>query len=92
MDYFPDQQRIFLNYRITIRAEKLGIRKITAGKQTGIIEFNPKPNIDAAKIIHLVQQNPTIYKIKRSNKLEFRGFADDANAKIEFLQKLFNQL
>jgi len=73
-------------------AEKLGIRKITSGKNSGVIEFNPKPSVDAAKIISLVQKNPSQYKIKGSNKIEFRGFTNDANEKINFLRKLMEQL
>lgn len=61
-------------FRITAikqQAEKLGIKKINANKNSGYIEFNAKPNIEPVKIINLIQKQSKIYKLHGANKLAF---------------------
>lgn len=90
----PQQTRNLFNVtEIRLKAEVLGIRKITAGKISGLLEFNQKPNIDPMKIIQLVQRQPAFYKIRGSNKLEFKGFiADDPLKKIIFVNEILHQI
>lgn len=87
---FPESvKNLFKITELRFAAEKLGIKKISAGKNSGVIDFNAKPNVDPGKIIKLVQKNPGLYKIKGSTKLEFKGFdSSETNKKIEFVRQL----
>lgn len=77
---------------IKLRAKSLGIIKIVMGTNKGSIEFNTKPNIDPLKMLKLIQSEPTIYKIKKSNLIEFTLKEASAQFKINFLEQLFNNI
>lgn len=84
---------LFKLTQLRLRAEKLGIRKVTAGKASGIIEFVAKPSVELKKIISLVQSDPTHYKIKGSNKLEFGNLGQlSSTERITALEKLLDKI
>jgi transcription-repair coupling factor (superfamily II helicase) len=85
-------KNLFKVTELKLLAEKIGVRKINASKTTGTIEFVKNPHIDPNKIIKLVQKHPGLYKIKGSNKLEFKGFNNEANKKIEFVKELILEI
>ncbi len=73
-------------------AKKLGIKKIVSGPQGGRIEFNEKPNINAADIIQLIQSNPSQYQLKGASCLRFMGEQATAKLRITTLQSLLKRL
>lgn len=81
-------KNLFKISAIKLQAEPLGVKKITLGPNKGNIEFTAKPNIDFAKIIKLVQSQPNVYKIKKSNQLEFVLGDGTTLHKIDFLGKI----
>lgn len=91
----PDSSKnLFKITELRLKAEPLGIRKITAGTFAGTIEFNDKPNIDPKIIIGLIQKQANVYKIKGNNKLEFQlpeMIGNDAAKKIEFIENLLGK-
>lgn len=53
-------------------AEKIGIKKIEANNEFGVMEFDEKPNIDPSLIIHLIQHHPKHFQLKGHSRLRFK--------------------
>lgn len=96
-----ESKNLFRVAHLTLAASSLGIKKITAGKYgsdgaLGVIEFTPQPKINSAKIIDLIQRQPQTYKLRGTNKLEFRLVLAKAdthgNSILEFLERLLPTL
>jgi transcription-repair coupling factor (superfamily II helicase) len=84
-------KNLFQITELKLKAQRLGILKITAGsKGKGNIEFSTTPNIDSKNIIKLIQKHPNRYKLKGPNKIQF-SIKKDA-AKIEFINGMLNKL
>lgn len=65
-------ENLFKMTELRLLAEPLGITKIEAGLLGGRFEFSEKPNINAQKIIELIQKQPQIYRMEGPNKLKFK--------------------
>ncbi|MCH9757359.1 MAG: transcription-repair coupling factor [Gammaproteobacteria bacterium] len=52
-------------------AERLGVKRISASKETTRIEFTEAPHINTAKLIQLIQTNPKQYQLNGANRLKF---------------------
>lgn len=64
-------KRLFALTRLKLRAQSLGIRKIEGARQHAILEFVEKPNVEPAKIIQLIQQQPNQFQLASSQKLKY---------------------
>ncbi len=58
--------------KLRLAASTLGIIKIDVGQKFGYLHFSPKPNVDPAKIIKLIQTNSKQYQLQGSDKLRFQ--------------------
>ncbi len=89
----PEQAKLL--FHLTLLRQKataLGIRKIDIGDQGGRIIFNDKPNIDPVKIIQLIQQKNSPYKLDGKDKLRINKSLGSREARILELEVLLNQL
>ena len=82
-------------FRVTalrLRAQPLGIRKIEAGEHDGRILFEPKPRIDAARLIRLIQDQPRRYRLDGQEKLRFSLDGGDLEARAGAIEALLDTL
>ncbi len=68
-------------HRLRVAAKPLGIIKIDAHTEAATLQFEPKPPIDAMKIIELVQKNKHI-KINGQDKLRITANMPDLAARV----------
>lgn len=68
-------------HRLRVAAKPLGIIKIDAHTEAATLQFEPKPPIDAMKIIELVQKNKK-YKINGQDKLRITANMPDLAARV----------
>lgn len=84
-------KNLFKVAELKLKAQGLGIIKITTGASgKGTIEFSAHPNINPNTIIQLIQKQPSVYKLKGSNQIEFT--IEPNTNKINFLNNLFDEL
>jgi transcription-repair coupling factor (superfamily II helicase) len=89
----PDPLKtLFRLTQLKLKASPLGIEKIDMGAQGGRLNFTDKPDIDPVKIIQLIQSQPRIYKLDGNDKLRINQNLPDAEARIELLDKLLDEL
>ncbi|MCG8380546.1 MAG: transcription-repair coupling factor, partial [Proteobacteria bacterium] len=73
-------------------ARPLGIRKVDLGQKGGRIIFQPKANIDPARIIALIQSKPSNYKLDGQDKLRINQELPDLESRLNMLEFLFNEI
>ncbi len=89
----PDSAKyLFRLSQIKLKAHALGIQKIDADDEGGVIHFIDQPLVDINSIIALIQQDPQIYRLKSANILEFEADLDTAELRFIFLESLIVQL
>jgi transcription-repair coupling factor (superfamily II helicase) len=89
----PDPLKtLFRLTELKLKASPLGIEKIDMGAQGGRLNFTDKPDIDPIKIIQLIQNQPRIYKLDGNDKLRVNQNLPDAEARIDLLDKLLDEL
>lgn len=89
----PDPVRnLFTLTEYKLEAQKFDIKKIDIGKQSGKIEFHPKPSINVASLLKLIQTHPKIYKLEGSEKLRFSIDDLSLENKLNSLKIIFDNL
>ena len=76
-------KNLFAATGLKLNAQPLGIRKLDVGAGGGRIQFTEKPDIDFARIIHLVQTRPKVYRLDPPDRLRFFGNLSDVTARVE---------
>ena len=85
-------KNLFAIAGLKLRAAALGIRKLDLGAAGGRVTFQPRPEVDPATIIRLIQRQPRVYKLDGQDKLrivmELPDAADRLRAADELLETL----
>jgi len=64
-------KNLLLITELKLKAQSLGVHKISAGALQGKIEFTEKPSINAGALINLIQVHATRYQMEGPQKLRF---------------------
>ncbi|MEW6354310.1 MAG: transcription-repair coupling factor [Pseudomonadota bacterium] len=83
---------LFKLTELRLRAQQLGIIKIDGGAKGARIIFGDAPNVDAGKIIRLIQTQPKIYKLDGQDKLRVIRELPDVAARINAIEGLLDTL
>jgi len=85
-------KNLFAIAGLRLRAAALGVRKLDLGAAGGRVTFQPRPEIDPATIIRLIQRQPRVFKLDGQDKLriamELPQAADRLRAADELLGTL----
>lgn len=85
-------KNLFAVTALKLAAEPLGIRKIEAGGEGGRILFAPRPNIDHAAVIRLIQSQGQTYRLDGPDKLRFAAPLPDPEIRAEFVARILERL
>jgi len=89
----PDAvKNLFEISKLKQQARPLGIRKIDRGMKGGRVFFQPKANIDPARIIQLIQSNPASYRLDGQDKLRIIKELPDIETRLQILEFLFGEI
>ena len=89
----PSQvKNLFLQARVRLGAESLGIMQITLGSQSGRIEFREKTKVDPIVLISLVQSKPQEYKLDGATALKIIRETVGSEARLEFVNEVLDAL
>jgi transcription-repair coupling factor (superfamily II helicase) len=73
-------------------AKAMGISKIDASSSGALIEFSAEPKISSKVLIDLIQNMPTIYKLRGQTKLSFHTELEDFDKRISSIEGLLLKL
>ena len=68
------------------------MRKIEASEKEGRMLFNKTPNIDAGKLIQLIQSQPKIFRFDGQEKLRFSMPLPEFTERAAFIGNLINEI
>jgi transcription-repair coupling factor (superfamily II helicase) len=85
-------KNLFRVSRIKLRTLALGIEKIDVGEQNGKLIFNQNPNVDALKIIQLIQTHPQQYRFDGKQTLRISCQNDELESRFQQLENLLKEL
>ena len=85
-------ENLLATHRLRLLAEPMGIRKIDAGPEEALVQFNPDPAIDAVRLIELVQQRRDV-RLAGPEKMKISMKPDmNARQRAEKLQQVLRLL
>jgi transcription-repair coupling factor (superfamily II helicase) len=82
---------LFRVTRLKLAAVRIGIKRLDFGRQGGVVEFLPRPNVEPAKIVKLVQTGGH-YRLDGQDKLRLKMEMADAAARFAEAEKLLRSL
>ena len=89
----PDQARnLFDLTELKLFAQPYGIRKIEAGPQGGKLQFDEAPRIDPARIIHLIQKRPAVYRLDGADRLRFNTDLADPVQRVAGVRAVLDEI
>lgn len=88
----PPAKMLFAITGLKLQAQKLGIRKIEAGRSGGRVIFNPNPDIDPIRVIRLIQSQAKTYKLDGPEKLKFTAVLEAPETRVSFVEELLGIL
>jgi len=89
----PNQlKNLFRIGEMKLRTQALGITKIELGPKGGLLEFSETPNINARKLIELIQTKPSIYKLRGKTRLHISSEIETAEQRLNAASTLILDL
>ncbi|KTD11082.1 Transcription-repair coupling factor [Legionella gratiana] len=88
----PQVKHLLLITELKLKAEKMGIQKISAGTQQGKIEFGEAPSIDTGVLISLIQVHAKRYKMDGPQCLRFAVDSTSPEERLYEIGSLLNKL
>ncbi|WP_284281220.1 transcription-repair coupling factor [Limnobacter litoralis] len=88
----PEETKALLEtHRIRILAKPLGVQKIDSSTEATVVQFEPNANVDAAKIIQLIQKERD-YKLAGPDKLRINKRIENLSDRVTMMKNLIKQL
>jgi transcription-repair coupling factor (superfamily II helicase) len=78
-------------HRLRIICDPIGIERLDATEEQIVLQFREKPNVDAYRIIQLIQNHPG-YKMAGQNKLMVRRKTETFNERIQAIEDVLAAL
>ncbi len=85
-------RHLFALAEIKLKAERLGIAKIEGAEAGGRIVFGPKPSVDVARLIQIVQGQPKVFLFDGADKLRFQTRLNTPCERMAFVSNLLEML
>ncbi|HMB38205.1 MAG TPA: TRCF domain-containing protein, partial [Wenzhouxiangellaceae bacterium] len=85
-------KNLFVAATLRLEARTLGIRKLEVGPAGGRIEFLPKPDIDMAEMIRMIQKEAHTYSLPAQDRLRVQGEFERLEDRIAVAENLLERL
>jgi transcription-repair coupling factor (superfamily II helicase) len=88
----PDATRALIDsHRLRIEARPLGIVKVDAGPDAMVLQFQPNPPIDPARIIQLIQTRKN-FRLSGQDRLRVEDKHPGAAERVQRVRAIFREL
>ncbi len=88
----PAAAMLFRIHGLRQRAAALGLRRLAIGPAAGLVEFAEQHHVDPARVIRLVQREPSRFRLDGSHRLRVACEADDEPARLALADELLTRL
>lgn len=83
-------KHLFALAEMKLKATRLGIKKIDAGKAGGQVLFGSEPAIDVDELIRMVQTQPKVFRFDGPEKLRFQAALEQPAERLAFVHRLLD--
>jgi transcription-repair coupling factor (superfamily II helicase) len=88
----PPVKHLLLITDLKLKAQQMGVLKISAGAQQGKIDFNENPSIDPGVLISLIQVHAKRYQMEGPQRLRFTLDSTTPEERIFEIHSLLDKL
>jgi transcription-repair coupling factor (superfamily II helicase) len=88
----PPARTLLVVHRLRQRAARLGIRRLELGAAAGLVEFSPGHHVAPERVVRLVQQAGSRYRLDGPTKLRIRVASADAASRIAAAETVLDEL
>ncbi|MFO7763022.1 MAG: transcription-repair coupling factor [Wenzhouxiangellaceae bacterium] len=85
-------KNLFTAATLRLEARALGIRKLEVGPAGGRVEFLPKPTIDMAEMVRMIQKEAHSYSLPAQDKLRVHGEFEQLEDRVGVAEDLIARL
>ena len=85
-------QNLFRTTELKLLGEQLGIDRIDVGPLTGRLVFSARTQVDPARVVRLIQNDPGTYRLRDATRLSFTAALSHPEARFEFVEQLLAQI
>lgn len=85
-------KNLFSVTQLKLLAERYDVTRIRAGDKSAHLSFAKSNKIDVSKLLALVQENPSMYKLSSAEKLTIYAEMEDVQQRLETIEGLLNGL
>ena len=85
-------QNLFRTTELKLLGEHLGIDRIDVGPLTGRLVFSAHTQVDPARVVRLIQNDPGTYRLRDATRLSFTAALSHPEARFEFVEQLLAQI
>ena len=85
-------RRLFAVTRLKLLAQRLGVRRLDLGMETGRLEFADRSSVDPIAVIQLMQRQPQIYRMDGPSTLRIRKTLPAFDERLAFAETLCTTL
>lgn len=85
-------KHLFQVTEFKLLADMIGIKKIEASAQGGLVEFKQDARIDPGYLIKMIQQHPTTYRFDGPTRLKVVKECQTAQARVDWVEQLLASL
>jgi transcription-repair coupling factor (superfamily II helicase) len=77
--------------QMKLDAHQVGVKKIEATSQGGVLEFAETADIDPGFVIRLIQAQPNVYKLDGPQKIRFKMVNEEPMQRMEFIANMLDK-
>ena len=85
-------KNLFRQTALKVKLTPLGIAKVDAGEQGGLIEFSTETRVDPFALIKLVQSKPATFKLEGGHTLKFKHPMPSADQRFNYIEQIIRDL
>ena len=89
----PDPAKVLFQLaELKQKGEKLGLKKIEAGPNSGRLQFTSTTQVEPITIIKMLQKEPDTFRLQSNDQLSFTMPMDDAKQRFESVNNILGRL
>jgi transcription-repair coupling factor (superfamily II helicase) len=88
----PPSKTLLVVHRMRQRAAALGIRRFELGAAAGIVEFGPEHRVEPDRVVRLVKQPGSRYRLDGPNRLRLKITTADGSARVAAAREVLDAL
>ena len=87
-----EAKQLFASAELRLDARRLGIRRLEIGPFGGRVEFKPRPDINMAELIRMIQKEAHTFELPANDRLRVKGEFEQAEQRYRLALELIQRL